>query len=76
MCYKSGQADKLLELNGLRTRKIQPKFIPTIIFNNHFNETLQNDALRDLLHVVCDFLQYEPDACGKHINGGIVVDLI
>ncbi|XP_018560781.1 uncharacterized protein LOC108903177 [Anoplophora glabripennis] len=77
-CFQSGQADILLEKNGIRTKNVEPaiKFIPTVIFNDRYNETLQNEALEDFMAVVCQFLEYKPAPCRKYVYGKIEVKLV
>ncbi|XP_023027090.1 gamma-interferon-inducible lysosomal thiol reductase-like protein [Leptinotarsa decemlineata] len=64
-CFNSGQADKLLAQNGVRTGNVSPKitFIPTIVFNDHFDESLQDQSLYDLHGVVCKLLENSPRSC-------------
>lgn len=66
-CYETGQADELLVKNGERTAAVQPTitWIPTVIFNDKYNQTLQDAASENLLKVVCDFLENGPDACSS-----------
>ncbi|CAG9822492.1 unnamed protein product [Phaedon cochleariae] len=67
-CYESGRADALLIKNGERTSAITPplKFVPTIIFNDHFDQTNQDRSLRDLLSVVCELLNQHKELNGEY----------
>ncbi|KAG5863369.1 hypothetical protein JTB14_025055 [Gonioctena quinquepunctata] len=69
-CFNSGQADKLLLINGEKTAKVEPKinFIPTIVFNGQFNQKLQDDSMVNLKGVVCELLQYNPEYCKQVVD--------
>lgn len=51
-------------------------FIPTIIFNGVYNETLQDGAINNFLKTACGLLNYMPKACNKFIRTNIDVIMI
>lgn len=64
-CLRSGKGDDLLADYGERTANVRPKirYIPTIIFNDVFNQTLQDRAEDNFLQTVCDLLTSKPKVC-------------
>lgn len=57
-CENTGFADELLAKYGDMTYAVEPNisFIPTVVFNSTFNQTLQNNALDDFLWTACSIL--------------------
>ncbi|XP_050304170.1 GILT-like protein 1 [Anthonomus grandis grandis] len=64
-CNTSGLAEKILGENGARTKLIQPKWVPTIVFNDVFNESDNNEAQRNFKAVVCRYLGNKPEQCSS-----------
>lgn len=61
-CLSIGQGDKLLAENGEETPN-SLNFVPTIIYNKEFNQTLQDNSLTGFLQVVCDLLDNNLNIC-------------
>ncbi|KAI4463621.1 gamma-interferon inducible lysosomal thiol reductase gilt [Holotrichia oblita] len=56
-CYES-QLGTLLQLNaGNHTRTYQPDFIPTIVYNNIFDQELQDESLHNFKGVACALIR-------------------
>lgn len=72
-CTTNGEGDKLLLQYEDLTEAVKPKiqYIPTVIFNNQFNQTLQNDAEFDFINTVCKLFKVEPENCLKQNNSYI-----
>ncbi|XP_058454501.1 GILT-like protein 1 [Malaya genurostris] len=50
-----GDQGRLLQLEAeRRTQQIAPSFVPTIVFNGQFDQTLQDRAQTDFLGVICE----------------------
>ncbi|XP_053691111.1 GILT-like protein 1 [Sabethes cyaneus] len=50
-----GDLGRQLQLEAeRRTQLISPSFVPTIVFNGQFDQSLQNRALSDFLGVICE----------------------
>lgn len=66
-CLSSGKGDDLLVGYGNRTENVRPKikYVPTIIFNDVFNQTLQDDSERNFLQTACDLLKNKPSRCNS-----------
>lgn len=66
-CLTNGLGDELLVQYGNRTVSVKPKirYVPTIIFNNNFNQTLQDDAEVDFFPTACKLFQTPPKVCGN-----------
>lgn len=67
-CLTNGEGDELLVEYGNITKAVKPEiaYIPTIVFNDAFNQTLQNDAEFDFLNTVCKLFETQPQACAKN----------
>ncbi|CAH0553473.1 unnamed protein product [Brassicogethes aeneus] len=67
-CITSGRGDLLLAANGNKTLSVTPpiNFIPTIIFNDEFNQTYQSESLIDFKKMVCELLDYEDPGCKEN----------
>jgi len=56
-CSNSFEGDDLLAEQGDKTRKAKPAgltFVPTIVYNNNFDATLQDRSLYDFPGAVCN----------------------
>ncbi|XP_039300646.1 gamma-interferon-inducible lysosomal thiol reductase [Nilaparvata lugens] len=64
-CSKGEEGRHLMSGYGNRTRDFQPeiKMMPSIVFNGVYNQTLRDDAVRDLKQVICNFLNPKPLEC-------------
>lgn len=66
-CMNGGLATQLqLEAERIthRIARPYPSFVPTVVFNNVFDQTLQNRAIQDFKGVVCDLLNNSiPNYC-------------
>ncbi|KAJ8919003.1 hypothetical protein NQ315_016907 [Exocentrus adspersus] len=62
-CFTSGKADELLEANGVRTQSFKIPHLPTVVFNENYDEALETNARISFLNVICEFLQEEPSEC-------------
>lgn len=73
-CLVNGQGDNLLAAYGNRTASVRPKikYVPTIIFNDVFNATLQDRAEYDFVPTVCDLLKTKPSICSE-VNGNVFI---
>lgn len=60
-CYDSGEAANLLAQNGDLTKPIieESFFVPSIVFNGRYNQSLQNGAIRNLKNLVSNLLKFE-----------------
>ncbi|XP_060530628.1 GILT-like protein 1 [Cylas formicarius] len=56
-CYQSSEGAVLQLRAEQDTLKFLPKFIPTIIYNQEFNQELQDASLNDFRDVVCQLSQ-------------------
>ncbi|KAJ8985067.1 hypothetical protein NQ317_019750 [Molorchus minor] len=67
-------SDLLLAKNGVRTKSFQPRvaFVPTVAFDNYFNETLQNNAQTNLEELVCRLLDYQPRTCKSYFENEVI----
>nr|CAI5855706.1 unnamed protein product [Callosobruchus analis] len=56
-CAESAKGDELLAFNGYRTTSVRPpiRFVPTIIFNNSYNQSMQDMSIQNFSSVI-DFL--------------------
>lgn len=52
-----------MEKNGLKTKQLSPSWVPTIVFNNNFDEAESNQAATNLKTVICKYLNNQPDSC-------------
>lgn len=52
-----------MEKNGLKTKQISPPWVPTIVFNDNYDETESKQAATDLKTVICKYLNNQPDSC-------------
>uniref|UniRef100_A0A1B6L5V7 Saposin A-type domain-containing protein n=1 Tax=Graphocephala atropunctata TaxID=36148 RepID=A0A1B6L5V7_9HEMI len=61
-CYNGPQGNKLINMYANRTAELQPplSWVPTVVFNDVFNQTQSDAAQKNLYGVVCTFL---PDQC-------------
>ncbi|KAJ8956510.1 hypothetical protein NQ318_019228 [Aromia moschata] len=77
-CHTSGQGVELLFENANRTENLQPslEFVPTVVFDDSFDQTLDDEAIEDLEAVVCKLLRYKPDACKSYFNDEVVLQMI
>ncbi|XP_063908749.1 GILT-like protein 1 [Zophobas morio] len=70
-CARSHQGDDLLAHNGNKTNNLEPNisFVPTIVYNDEFDDYLQERSLVDFAAVVCSKIKGEkPTACrGKRL---------
>lgn len=50
---------------GSKTEKLGPdlKGVPTVVFNDHFNQTLNQAAVSNLFKTVCELFIEKPDVC-------------
>ncbi|KYB28975.1 Gamma-interferon-inducible lysosomal thiol reductase-like Protein [Tribolium castaneum] len=64
-CVEGSQGDDFLAHFGDVTHNLDPKltYVPHILFNGMFNETLENDARENFLKTVCALFNTKPDAC-------------
>lgn len=65
-CAHSSQGDDLLAKNGDKTNLLNPNlsFVPTIIYNDMFDDYLQEISLTDFLAVVCSKIKNnKPSIC-------------
>jgi hypothetical protein len=60
-CSDGIEGDQLLAAKGDRTWELDPSlyFVPTTVFNDKFNETIQNQSLLDFVAVVCSKIEYK-----------------
>lgn len=63
-CAKNKKGEKLLAAFGDRTHNFTPliNYVPTIVFNDVYNEEESRTAEKDLESIVC---KYVPDACAS-----------
>ncbi|CAH1969827.1 unnamed protein product [Acanthoscelides obtectus] len=68
-CSESEKGDELLASNGYRTTSVKPpiRFVPTVIFNDSYNQSMQDMALKNFSSVV-DFLIKENCKSGQSIT--------
>ncbi|RZB58813.1 gamma-interferon-inducible lysosomal thiol reductase-like, partial [Asbolus verrucosus] len=66
-CVDSGLGDELLVKNGDRTEAVTPaiSYIPTIIFNGVYDDTLQYQGEHYFLSTACQLLSPKPDNCAS-----------
>lgn len=65
-CRDDGTADNLLAIMGEKTYAVNPQitFVPTIIYNDSYDDENQQNSLSDFIGVVCQLLENEkPDGC-------------
>ncbi|XP_019754989.1 gamma-interferon-inducible lysosomal thiol reductase-like isoform X2 [Dendroctonus ponderosae] len=62
-CLSSGQGEDILEKHGQKTDLLNPTGIPTIVFNDVFNDDDWRESLNDFKAVLCKYLENEPDKC-------------
>lgn len=68
-CEKNGEGNLILISHGVKTKAVTPiiSYVPTIIFNDSFSQSYQDEALVDFLSVTCRLLGKEmPMGC--HVN--------
>ncbi|KAK9887911.1 hypothetical protein WA026_000214 [Henosepilachna vigintioctopunctata] len=69
LCYQGDRGNELLAQYGTRTHSLNPKlrFVPTIIYDDVFDQTLQNESLYYFVKAVCSKLsQPLPNICRKN----------
>lgn len=49
------------------TKKTKPTFVPTIIYQNQFDQELQNRSLVDFRGVVCELIGNAAPACKSRV---------
>ncbi|VEN53361.1 unnamed protein product [Callosobruchus maculatus] len=64
-CADSSKGDELLAFNGYRTTSVKPpiRFVPTIIFNDSYNQTMQDMALTNFSSVIDFLINQNCDNC-------------
>nr|CAH7764763.1 unnamed protein product [Callosobruchus chinensis] len=64
-CAESSKGDELLAFNGYRTTSVKPpiRFVPTIIFNDSYNQSMQDMALHNFSSVVDFLINQNCDNC-------------
>ncbi|XP_076252285.1 GILT-like protein 1 [Rhynchophorus ferrugineus] len=67
-CLDTKLADQIMSKNGEKTRKLNPQFIPAVVFNNRFSQTDQDDAIQNLKNVICRYLNYAPRQCNGYAS--------
>ncbi|RZF40863.1 hypothetical protein LSTR_LSTR003373 [Laodelphax striatellus] len=69
-CSSSHEGDVLLAANGDRTHSFKPKvsWVPTIVFNDKYNDDDQQLAETNLLQAVCKKLDPKPNECDMKIS--------
>ncbi|KAL1492142.1 hypothetical protein ABEB36_012630 [Hypothenemus hampei] len=57
-CVTNGKADELLSINGKKTDSVETPFIPTVILNGEFSQTLEDivEARGSFKKYICDLL--------------------
>jgi len=66
LCIENGFARELKLDAGRRTQRIRepyPLFVPTIVYNGTFNQTLQNRSLNEFFYVVCELIDNVVPEC-------------
>lgn len=64
--YQSnGKGADIMSDNGKKTVALNPNFIPTIVFNDKFNQEDQDQAISDFKGVICKYLNNTPDQCNS-----------
>ncbi|XP_058823208.1 GILT-like protein 1 [Topomyia yanbarensis] len=59
-----GDLGRQLQLEAeRRTQQIAPSFVPTIVFNGHFDQSLQDRAQSDFLGIICELSNNAIAAC-------------
>ncbi|KAJ8956509.1 hypothetical protein NQ318_019227, partial [Aromia moschata] len=65
-CANSEEGDRLLAANGDKTWELDPNisFVPTIVYDGVFDQTSQDQSLRDFVAVVCSkIVEAKPTVC-------------
>lgn len=64
-CFNSGHGHELLAKYGDRTAVLQTKlsYVPTIVFDDVYDQSIQNSAERDLRGTICKYLNNKPPVC-------------
>nr|XP_023029316.1 GILT-like protein 1 [Leptinotarsa decemlineata] len=64
-CVTDKQGTQLIEKFGEKTDNLIPKleYVPHILFNDKFDEVLENDARNDFLETVCKMFTEKPNGC-------------
>ncbi|CAH1373922.1 GILT-like protein 1 [Tenebrio molitor] len=64
-CMTNGLAEKLFVQNGARTGEAKISYVPTIVFNGVFNDTLQDSGEHHFLSTACQLLDKQPKICAS-----------
>ncbi|XP_066247011.1 GILT-like protein 1 [Euwallacea similis] len=64
-CLSSGKALDIMAENEAKTGKIPLNGVPTIVFNDRFNEQESIEAQNDLKKVICKYLDNKPKICNE-----------
>ncbi|XP_039286794.1 GILT-like protein 1 isoform X2 [Nilaparvata lugens] len=69
-CSSSHEGDALLAANGDRTHSFKPKvtWVPTIVFNDKYDDDDQQLAETNLLEAICKKLEPKPNECDMKIS--------
>jgi len=64
-CANGTKGDEILASYGDKTQQLNPNlsFVPTVIFNEKFNQADQDTAMSDLKGVICRLSTKKPKAC-------------
>lgn len=64
-CRDTRTAEHLTVLNGFKTFNVTPQinYIPTIIFDNVYNQKYQDDAERNFFNTACSLFKIKPVEC-------------
>ncbi|ERL88900.1 hypothetical protein D910_06281, partial [Dendroctonus ponderosae] len=73
MCISSIAGEKIMEANEKITAQLNPRSVPTVVFNGGFNENDANQSIDDLKGVICKYLNNNPPQCRSNINPSIIV---
>lgn len=62
-CADGNESTDLLVEYGKITKAALVKYVPHIIFNDVFNQTLEHKARGDFVGTVCSLLEKKPSGC-------------
>lgn len=62
-CAESDEATNLMVQYGKRTEESNVRFVPHILFNDVYNETVSDKARDSFVQVVCGLFTEKPTGC-------------
>ncbi|XP_066252925.1 GILT-like protein 1 [Euwallacea similis] len=63
-CYQTKEGTRLQLAAEEDTRRVGPKFVPTVVYNGVFDQQLQNESIENFRETVCKVIQRNtPETC-------------